>query len=64
MDQINRISIVKRKHNNQGKGMTMRRKLLKLIPPGEILCEEFMKPMGISINASAHDIAVPPNRLS
>ncbi len=44
--------------------MTMARKLLELIPPGEILYEEFMKPMGISINALARDIDVPPNRVS
>jgi addiction module HigA family antidote len=39
-------------------------KLLDLIPPGEILLEEFMRPMGISINALARAIAVPPNRVS
>jgi addiction module HigA family antidote len=42
----------------------MARKLLAPIPPGEILYEEFMKPMGISINALARDIDVPPNRVS
>ncbi len=42
----------------------MARKLLEPIPPGEILHEEFMKPMGISINALARDIDVPPNRVS
>ena len=39
-------------------------KLLEPIPPGEILHEEFMKPMGVSINALAREIAVPPNRIS
>ena len=39
-------------------------RLLEPIPPGEILYEEFMKPMGISINALARDIDVPPNRVS
>lgn len=34
------------------------------IPPGEILNEEFIKPLGISINALARDIGVPPNRIS
>jgi addiction module HigA family antidote len=34
------------------------------IHPGEILLEEFMKPMGISINRLARDLAVPPNRVS
>lgn len=42
----------------------MARKLLEPIPPGEILHEEFMKPMGISINGLARDIDVPPNRVS
>ena len=39
-------------------------KLLPPIPPGEILLEDFMKPLGISINALARDIHVPPNRIS
>ena len=34
------------------------------IPPGEVLYEEFMKPLGVSINALAREIAVPPNRIS
>jgi addiction module HigA family antidote len=34
------------------------------IPPGEILYEDFMKPLGVSINAIAREIAVPPNRIS
>ncbi len=42
----------------------MRKKLLDPIPPGEILFEEFMKPLGISINGLARDIDVPPNRIS
>ena len=42
----------------------MAAKLLEPIPPGEILSEEFMKPMGISINALARAIGVPPNRIS
>jgi addiction module HigA family antidote len=41
----------------------MARKRLDPIPPGEILREEFMRPLGISINALARDIAVPPNRI-
>ena len=43
---------------------TRESRLLPLIPPGEILLEEFMKPLGISINALARDIHVPPNRVS
>jgi len=44
--------------------MTARQKLLEPIHPREILLEEFMKPMGISINKLARDIAVPPGRVS
>lgn len=39
-------------------------KLLAPIHPGEVLFEEFMKPMGISINKLARDTAVPPGRIS
>jgi len=39
-------------------------KLLEPIHPGEILLEEFMRPMEISINRLARDIAVPPGRIS
>lgn len=42
----------------------MAAKLLDPIPPGEILYEEFMRPLGVSINALAREIAVPPNRIS
>jgi addiction module HigA family antidote len=40
------------------------RTLLDPIHPGEILSEEFMKPMGISINKLARDIGVAPGRIS
>ncbi|MBW2331706.1 MAG: HigA family addiction module antidote protein [Deltaproteobacteria bacterium] len=39
-------------------------KLLDPITPGEILKDDFMEPMGISINRLARDLAVPPNRIS
>jgi addiction module HigA family antidote len=39
-------------------------KLLVPIHPGEILYEDFMKPLGVSINELAREIAVPPNRIS
>ena len=42
----------------------MATKLLEPIPPGEVLREEFMKPLGVSINALAREISVPPNRVS
>lgn len=42
----------------------MSRKHLEPIPPGEILLEEFMKPLQVSINRLARDIDVPANRIS
>ena len=39
-------------------------KQLDPIHPGEILLEDFMKPMAISINQLARDLDVPPNRIS
>ncbi len=38
--------------------------LLDPIPPGEILNEEFMKPLALSANQLARDIDVPPGRIS
>jgi antitoxin HigA-1 len=38
-------------------------KSLDPIHPGEILNEEFMKPLGISINRLSRDLHVPPNRI-
>jgi len=38
-------------------------KRLDPIPPGEILMEEFMHPLGLSINALARALHVPPNRI-
>jgi addiction module HigA family antidote len=34
------------------------------VPPGEILYEEFMKPLGVSIKVLACQINVPSNRIS
>jgi len=44
----------------------MRKKIGKLdpIPPGEILFEEFMTPLRLSINQLARDLDVPPGRIS
>ena len=39
-------------------------KLLEEIHPGEILLEDFMKPMEISARKLAADIDVPPSRIS
>jgi len=44
--------------------MAAKRKLLEPIHPGEILLEDFMKPLDVSINRLARDIAVPPGRVS
>lgn len=34
------------------------------IHPGEVLLEEFLKPMGISQNRIAREIGVPPRRIN
>ena len=44
--------------------MANKRKIRKPIHPGEILFEDFIKPMDVSINRLARDIAVPPGRIS
>ncbi|MBI1179152.1 MAG: HigA family addiction module antidote protein [Alphaproteobacteria bacterium] len=33
-------------------------------PPGEVLKEEFMKPLGLSANMLARRLDVPPNRVT
>lgn len=38
--------------------------LLSPITPGEILREDFMEPLGISINRLSRELSVPPNRIS
>ena len=42
----------------------MATKLLDEIHPGEILLEDFMKPMGITARQLAADMDVPPSRIS
>lgn len=42
----------------------MMRKLLDEIHPGEILLEDFMKPMGITARQLSADIDVSPSRIS
>ncbi len=44
--------------------MDQRDKTLKPIHPGEILREEFMKPMGLTQYRLAKDISVPPRRIN
>jgi len=42
----------------------MKTEYLDPIHPGEILLEDFMKPLEVSINKLARGIGVPPNRIS
>jgi len=42
----------------------MKSKLLANITPGEILAEDFLKPMGLSQYRLARDIGVPPRRIN
>ena len=42
----------------------MRTKKVPAIHPGEILFEEFLKPLGISQYRLAKDISVPPRRIN
>jgi addiction module HigA family antidote len=42
----------------------MKTKLLPLVTPGEMLVEEFLKPLGITQYRLAKDIGVPPRRIN
>ena len=42
----------------------MSKKDLKPVHPGEVLLEEFLKPMNLSQNRVALDIGVPPRRIN
>jgi len=42
----------------------MKAKKIESIHPGEVLLEEFLKPMGLSQNQLANDIGVPPRRIN
>jgi len=44
--------------------LSMKSKLLTNIPPGEILQEEFLKPLAITQYRLAKDIGVPPRRIN
>ena len=44
--------------------MPHKSEMLEPIHPGEMLAEEFMAPLNISINQLARDLHVPPNRIS
>ena len=41
-----------------------KRKKIRPIHPGEVLLEEFLKPMGITQYRLAKDISVPPRRVN
>ena len=56
--------IPRRTKRKNDKEAVVPRKPLEPIYPGEILLEEFMKPLGVSINKLARDIDVPPGRIS
>ncbi len=42
----------------------MRKNKISPVHPGEILLEEFLKPLGVSQNRLALDIRVPPRRIN
>jgi addiction module HigA family antidote len=42
----------------------MARKRLPPVPPGEVLLEEFLRPLGISQYQLAKDVSVPPRRIN
>ena len=41
----------------------MAKRIMPPVHPGEILAEEFMKPLGLSQNALARSLGVPPGRI-
>ena len=44
--------------------MNTKNKLLPLVTPGEMLVEEFLKPLGLTEYRLAKDIEVPPRRIN
>ena len=42
----------------------MKKNGMRPVPPGEILNEEFLKPLGMTANALVKAIGVPPNRIT
>jgi len=45
-------------------GFGLKKIKLQPVHPGEVLSEEFLKPMGLSQNRLALDISVPPRRIN
>lgn len=48
----------------RSENMKTREKPLPLVTPGEVLAEEFLKPLGISEYRLAKDVGVPPRRIN
>src|SRR6266436_5964178 len=46
------------------RGSKMKKNGMRPVPPGEILNEEFLKPLGLTANVLAKAIGVPPNRIT
>jgi len=42
----------------------MKKNGMRPVPPGEVLNEEFLKPLGLTANALAKAIGVPANRIT
>src|SRR3954471_15562921 len=42
----------------------MSKRRLKPVHPGEVLLEEFLKPLGLSQNGLARELGVPPRRIN
>ena len=42
----------------------MKKNGIRPVPPDEILDEEFLKPLGLTANALAKAIGMPPNRIA
>ena len=46
------------------RGRGLKQPTLPPIPPGEVLAEEFLRPLGVSQNGLARAIGVPPARVN
>ena len=55
MSGMSKSSITAGEHGNE---------TFEAVPPGEILLEEFMKPLGVSQNRLSRDIDVPVSRIA
>jgi addiction module HigA family antidote len=62
--QVNRDRLSVAKGNIITTKKIMSKKQLKPVHPGEVILEEFLKPMKLSQNRLALDIGVPPRRIN